>query len=358
MATTIDHLVVVAPDLDSGADLVERTLGSRPAPGGRHDRMGTHNLVLGTGNATYLEVIAIDPQAAPPDHPRWFGLDTPALVPRLALWVARTDDIDTTAGRAPEPLGAVESLSRGDIVWRLTLPADGSVPLDGLGPLVLQWEGPPVGDRLATSDVRLMSLTIAHPDPTRVRAQLEAIDLVGPVTVLPDLLPSLIASFQTSSGACFLTSTGTDAPSLERERQIAMDLFNLTWTYLDLEQRTTEQEKAMVQCAEASLWHWRRVGAPTQFAIGEWQCSRVHAVLGDGSRALSYARRCLAICESERVDDFVPASAHEALSRAHAVLGDLDAAREERNLAYRIAVDLDNEDRDVIEHDLATLPIP
>ena len=114
----------------------------------------------------------------------------------------------------------------------------------------------------------------------------------------------------------------------------------------------------MVQCAEASRWHWRHVGAPTQFAIGEWQCSRVHAVLGNGDLALVYARRCLAICESERVDDFVPASAHEAMSRAYAVLGDVEAAREERNLSYRIAVALDDEDRDVIEHDLGTLPIP
>ena len=52
------------------------------------------------------------------------------------------------------------------------------------------------------------------------------------------------------------------------------------------------------------------------------------------------------------------ASAHEALSRAYAALGDFDAARDERNVAYRMALDLDDEDRDVIEHDLGTIPIP
>jgi hypothetical protein len=114
----------------------------------------------------------------------------------------------------------------------------------------------------------------------------------------------------------------------------------------------------MLACAEASLWHWRRVGAPTQWAIGEWQCSRVHAVLGDGPRSLAHAQRSLEIAEADRVDDFVPASAHEALSRAYAVLGDIDAAREQRNLAYRLAIELDDEDRDVIEHDLGTIPIP
>ena len=357
MTTLIDHLVIVAPDLGAGADLVERMLGVRPAPGGRHERMGTHNLVLRTGDSIYLEVIAVDPDAKAPGHPRWFALDAPVPEPALALWVARSDDVAATAANAREPLGRPEALSRGDISWQLTLPADGSVPLDGLGPFVLQWDGIPAATRLPESPIRLVSLTIAHPDPERVRAQLQSLALAGPVTVQPDLVPHLIASFDTPSGPRVITGLGADSLSIERERQIAMDLFNLTWAYLDMHDRTPEQDAAMIACAEASRWHWQHVGTPTQFAIGDWQCSRVHAVLGNGDRALAYAQRCLEICESERVEEFVPASAHEAMARAYAVLGDMDAAREQRNLAYRIAVDLDNEDRDVIEHDLSTLPI-
>ncbi|MBU6312883.1 MAG: tetratricopeptide repeat protein [Actinomycetales bacterium] len=357
MTTVIDHLVVVAPDLASGAGLVEQALGVEPAPGGPHEQMGTHNLVLRTGDSTYLEVIAVDPDADPPGHARWFALDGPVPEPTLALWVARSGDVVSTAARAREPLGPVEALSRGEISWRLTLPTDGSVPLDGLGPLVLQWDGASAATRLPESPIRLVSLTIAHPDAERVRAQLLSLGLAGPVTVQQDLVPHLIASFDTPSGPRVLTGLGGDSLSIERERQIAMDLFNLTWAYLDMDARTAEQDTAMAQCAEASRWHWQHVGTPTQFAIGDWQCSRVHAVLGDGDRALSYARRCLEIAQADRVEDFVPASAHEAMARAYAVLGDMDAAREQRNLAYRIAVDLDNEDRDVIEHDLGTLPI-
>ena len=356
--TVIDHLVVVAPDLAAGSSFVDETLGQPLTDGGQHARMGTHNRVMSTGDSTYLEVIAIDPSASAPDHPRWFGLDAPVAEPRLALWVARTDDIAATTTAAHESLGSVESLSRGEISWQLTLPPDGSVPIDGLGPLVLQWEGQPVGSRLPESGVHLVSLTIAHPDPARVRAQLESIGMLGPVTVQQDLAPHLIAAFDTPGGPRFLTGLGGTAMSVDRERRVAMDLFNLTWAYLDMAQRAPEQDHAMVRTAEASKWHWRHVGAPTQFAIGEWQCSRVHAVLGEGDAALRYAQRCLEICESDRVDDFVPASAHEAMARAYAVLGDFDAAREQRNLAYRIAVDLDDEDRDVIEHDLGTLPIP
>ena len=357
-ATLIDHLVIAAPDLDSGAAYVEQVLGVRPEGGGEHQQMGTHNRVLRTGEATYLEVIAVNPEADAPDHPRWFGLDAPVEEPRLTLWVARSDDLAAVAMTAREPLGEITPLSRGDIAWQLTLPADGSVALDGLGPAVLQWEGDPVAFRLPDSGVRLISLTIVHPDPARVRAQLDSIGLVGPVTVQQDFAPYLIAAFETPSGARIINGLGSDAMSIDRERQVAMDLFNLTWTYLDMAQRSPEQDDALIQCAEASLWHWRHVGAATQWAIGEWQCSRAQAVLGNGDAALAHAQRCLAICDAERVEDFVPASAHEALARAYAVLGDMDAARDERNRSYRIAVDLDDEERDVIEHDLGTLPIP
>lgn len=160
----------------------------------------------------------------------------------------------------------------------------------------------------------------------------------------------------------------TDAPAYDAaptpepldplvERRIASDLFNHVWALLSLPERTVAQDDAMVHAAHASRWHWGNVGGPEQSAVGEWQCSRVYAVLGRGDQALFHAGRCLAICDQYGVDDFVASSAHEALARAHAVRGDMDAARAERNLSYGIAVDLDDDDRGVIESDLATLPI-
>jgi hypothetical protein len=46
------------------------------------------------------------------------------------------------------------------------------------------------------------------------------------------------------------------------------------------------------------------------------------------------------------------------LARAYAVSGDIEAATAERNIAYALAVNLeDDDDRGVIEGDLGTLPI-
>ena len=142
------------------------------------------------------------------------------------------------------------------------------------------------------------------------------------------------------------------------ERRVAVDLFNHVWRLLEIDGRTQAQDDDLVHAAHASRWHWGRVGGPEQWAIGEWQCSRVYAVLGRGDQALFHAQRCLDLCDENGVESFVPASAHEALARAHAVRGDMEAARVERNLAYALAVELDDaDDRAVIEADLATLPL-
>ncbi len=84
MKTTIDHLVIVATDLDTGCAFVTDALGVALQPGGVHSRMGTHNRLLHLGPGLYLEVIAVDPSAIRPDRARWFGLDQLAPIRRHA----------------------------------------------------------------------------------------------------------------------------------------------------------------------------------------------------------------------------------------------------------------------------------
>ena len=154
------------------------------------------------------------------------------------------------------------------------------------------------------------------------------------------------------------TALGIGPLDPQTERAVAVALFNHVWTLLDVPERTAMQDDAMVHAAHASRWHWGQVGGPEQWAVGEWQCSRVYAVLGRGEQSLFHARRCLALVEEYPMDDFVAASAHEAMARALAVTGDIDAAVAERNVAYALAVNLeDDDDRGVIEGDLGTLPL-
>ena len=202
-ATRLDHLVVVAPTLGAGAAWVRAALGAGPRPAGRHDRMGTHNLLLRLGQAAYLEVIAIDPAGPPPGRPRWFGLDAlaPDAAPRLAAWVARTDDVDAAAAASTEPLGAVEPMTRGDLTWRLTVPPDGSLPLGGAAPLLIEWDtAPHPAERLPDDGCQLVGLTVTHPDPERVERLLAAVGFVGPVTVVAGEAVRLRAEVRTRTG--------------------------------------------------------------------------------------------------------------------------------------------------------------
>ncbi|WP_229423547.1 VOC family protein [Massilia frigida] len=143
----LDHISVTACTLDQGAAWVHDVLGVVAAAGGKHPAMGTHNLLLRLGDALFLEIIAIDPDAPAPGRPRWFALDTLAsdAAPALSAWVARTGDITATAGAvdAIAPLGPVTPMSRGARNWLITIPADGGVPMDGAGPALIEWDAGP-----------------------------------------------------------------------------------------------------------------------------------------------------------------------------------------------------------------------
>lgn len=141
------------------------------------------------------------------------------------------------------------------------------------------------------------------------------------------------------------------------EWQVAIDLFNHTWELLELSGRTLEQDDHMLHAAHASRYHWERTGTPTNLAVGEWQCSRVYAVLGRPEPALHHARRCIDLCERHDVAPFYLAEGYEALARAHAVAGDRDASAEAEAEARRVGAAIeDAEERQMLEQDLAGLP--
>lgn len=142
------------------------------------------------------------------------------------------------------------------------------------------------------------------------------------------------------------------------ERQLATDLFNLVWTLLEQPGRSAEDDDRMVHAAHASRYHWGQVGGPEQIAIGEWQCARVYSVLGRSEPALHHARRCLAIASIADVPAWLVASAHEGLARACLVAGNREEALRERSAARGVLETVsDPEDRQVVEDDLASLPL-
>ena len=200
MVARLDHITVVAPSLENGSAYVEAALGVQPGAGRAHPGMATHNLLLALGPSVYLEVISRDPRAAPATRPRWFGLDHAVSTARLAAWVASTDDI---AGAAVPELGTVETMRREMHTWKMTVRADGRVPLDGAAPLLIQRSSSvhPAA-ALTPSGLVFQSLRIRHPAPAQVLALLARIGLASQpaVEVIQGNECRLVAEIQTPFG--------------------------------------------------------------------------------------------------------------------------------------------------------------
>ena len=143
MSWQVDHLVVGAASLEQGAAWCRATLGVDAAPGGSHALMSTHNRLLAIGGSafprSYLEIIAIDPQAPPPGRRRWFDLDDAGVQgalargPALLHWVARSTDLaaDCAALAAlgidrGDLLAAERAAAQGLLRWRISVRADGA----------------------------------------------------------------------------------------------------------------------------------------------------------------------------------------------------------------------------------------
>ncbi|MFL5779221.1 MAG: MerR family transcriptional regulator [Chloroflexota bacterium] len=143
-------------------------------------------------------------------------------------------------------------------------------------------------------------------------------------------------------------------------RQLGKDLFNHVWSLLETAERSTGQVDEMIHAAHAARYHWGVVGHDGNRARGEWQCSRVYAVLGRAEPALWHARRCVEIAEAggEGVEDWDVAAAYEAMARASIVAGDAAAGRDWKRRAAEAAAGIaDPDEREIIEGDVATLSV-
>jgi hypothetical protein len=210
---TLDHLVVVAPDLAEGVAHVRACLGLDMPEGGRHSEMGTRNHLLRLGASTFLEVIAVDPEAAPPPRARWFGLGDAARVRaeweagrRLRGFVARTNDIDTLLAAHPDLLGAAATLTRGTLSWRFGLRPDGTWPADGAAPYVMDWgDRPHPAGTMPDFGAHLDDFSLTHPEPEAVAALHADLGLTDPPRIEAGPAPRWTARIATLSGLRTLT---------------------------------------------------------------------------------------------------------------------------------------------------------
>ncbi len=221
MKLAIDHLVIAAPDLESGANHVADLLGVAPQGGGVHPRMGTHNRVMGMFGGMYLR--------SDRDRPGRPGAGAAALVPALdseavrqrladgpflAHWAARVErpvDLSRWQAQYPDRIAPAIPMTRGALHWRLTVPDDGSLPAwpgeathagDGLFPTLIQWDVPNhPAVSLPRQDLALRRLHGSHPQAKLLRQGLAWIGAADLIEIeQTDGPPLLVAEIDTPAG--------------------------------------------------------------------------------------------------------------------------------------------------------------
>ena len=162
-----------------------------------------------------------------------------------------------------------------------------------------------------------------------------------------------------------VTTTATPTESLDSDthRRLGKELYNQTWSLIEVTDRTPEQVDEMIASTHASAYHWSKAGGTlANAARGQWQIARVYSTLGRGEPALWHARRCVQLAEAAVAagvaDDWDLPAALETLARAQAIAGDAAAARATQARAREALAGIeDPEDRQLIEQDLNSLPI-
>ncbi len=142
----------------------------------------------------------------------------------------------------------------------------------------------------------------------------------------------------------------------EETKELAAKLFNGVWALMDKEGRTEEENYLMVHMAHASLYHWMQVGTPHNIYVGEWQISRVYALLGNFDSCLYHGKRALQLCEVNGFTGFNLAYAYEALTRAYLVKGNKSECTKYLELALRETEKVtEKEEKELLAKDLDEL---
>ena len=191
----IDHLVIVAEDLEKATRQVQDFLRTKFLKGGKHPLMATHNSLIKLQNLLYLEIIAVDPSAPTSKNStsqnRWFSLDDHATQQRLSrgpqplCWIVAVDNIERAVAHCGYNPGNVIVMKRGNFNWKITIPENGNLSEGGVLPILIEWpSGSNPTGTMPESNIFLEKLTLFHSNPIKIRQMLSKLKIEGPINVV------------------------------------------------------------------------------------------------------------------------------------------------------------------------------
>jgi hypothetical protein len=104
----------------------------------------------------------------------------------------------------------------------------------------------------------------------------------------------------------------------------AVECNNASWDLSEKDSWTEQDERSFLAAAYASAFHWEQLGEKINRARADMLLAHTHAQLGEGRRALNYARAAVSVLETAPATDWDHAFAHLVHAFAAGVSGDRD----------------------------------
>lgn len=142
-------------------------------------------------------------------------------------------------------------------------------------------------------------------------------------------------------------------------RWFAIECNNRAWRLAEAGSRTAAEDEEMLQSAYAAALHWGRVGTELHGTRATMLLGHVCALLGEGERAMGYARRAFDYVMSHDSPPWEVAFAHAVLANAAAAARDRELHAEHYAMAKSLGAALaDPEDRSIFDATFAVIRVP
>ena len=204
---TLDHLLWEELTLEAGETRFAEATGIKPAFGGKHPHLGTHNSLLSLGYEVYLEIISLDP-----DHPRTaeiFRSVPPDFTPKLVAFGVKATDLDRVERLVAK--SGLEVVQRRDVsrqspgeVWTWEMLVAGGHAFGSYLPFFTRSNNALHTSETSPKGCELLEFTVGHPDYETLSRLYKEMEIDAPV--IQSERPHLRAILQTPKGLVELDS--------------------------------------------------------------------------------------------------------------------------------------------------------
>lgn len=142
-------------------------------------------------------------------------------------------------------------------------------------------------------------------------------------------------------------------------RWFAVECNNRAWKLAEATSRTPAEDEEMVHNAHAAALHWGEVGTELNWKRAAMLLGHVHALLGDGRRAMRYAQEAFDYVMARESPAWEVAFAHAVLANAACAAGERELHARHYEMAHAEGTALpDAEERAIFEAMFRAVPRP